>query len=289
MARWVALAITCLVAVACASVVPPTLRATPEATASRGPTNPPTLQPTLEADADDVLLRATEGGGLRYPGATVEEPPFFTLYGDGRVIYTTPSDDAPDDTYRLDLWQAQLNSEQMSALMSFALDEGGLASARERYEYDGIADAGTTWFDLRIDGVSKTVAVYALGYVDEDVPDLEMRARFDRLATELRQFANQVASGEAEDLGRYMPEAYLVTLDRPFGPMADKPRLPWPWDDVDPADFTIGEAGYRQAVITAEQAGELAAEINSLPDDLIVGNGERYLVRIRPLLPDQIP
>jgi hypothetical protein len=64
--------------------------------------------------ATEVVLRISVGGGLRYPGATVEEPPAFTLYGDGRVIYATPRQ--VEHWTRYDLFRAQMTEEQVGAL-----------------------------------------------------------------------------------------------------------------------------------------------------------------------------
>jgi hypothetical protein len=90
-------------------------------------------------------------------------------------------------------------------------------------------------------------------------------------------------------LGRFEPEAYLVTLDQPFGP-EQQPR-DWPWADLAPGDFRLAQAGWRQAVITRAQAVRLGDPLNSLPDNLVVRapDGALYLLRIRPLLPDELP
>lgn len=229
------------------------------------------------------------GGGLRYPGATVEEPPIFTLYGDGLVIYAAPAPPQRDLAARYDLHQARLDDAQIAALVEFALDDAGLAAARDYYGEVPIADDVTTTFEIQGAGFDKTVAVYALGYSGDGTPDLGARGRFQSLADQLRGFKALVESGEAIGLGAFEPEAYRVTLDQPFGPDAE-PR-DWPWPDLMLGDFKPTQGGWQTAVVSPDQAKTLADPVNSAPDNLVVRapDSENYLVRIRPLLPDEVP
>lgn len=230
------------------------------------------------------------GGGLRYPGATVEEPSIFTLYGDGRAIYTTRALTNPDTTGRSDLWQAKLTPDQVASLLEFALVTSGLAVARGHYNGEiPVADAPTTTFEARVGNAIKTVSVYYLDYTEEPVPDAEARRRFGGLAEELMQFDERVQSGEVESFGAFEPQAYLLTLDSPFGP--EQPARAWPWDDLKLVDFSVEQGGLRTTAIDAAQAKRLADPINSVSDNLVLAapDGTSHLVRIRPLLPDQLP
>ena len=241
--------------------------------------------------ATDVVLRMSVGGGLRYPGATLEEPPRFTLYGDGRVIYTMPAPAHPERSARFDLHQARLDEAQMGSLLQFALGDAGLAVARARYADVPIADDATTTFEIHGGGFDKTVAVYALGYTEEGVPDLQARARLQALADQLAGFGELVAQGGAVDLGSFEPAAYQVTLDQPFGPLVDKRPIAWPWLDLTLEDFGHTQAGWWTAIVTADHAKQLADPVNTAPDDLVVlaPDDNEYLLRIRPLLPDELP
>lgn len=235
----------------------------------------------------DVVLRMSITGGLRYPGATVESPPTFTLYGDGRTIYTIERPGLHGSIV-IELRQARLTEEQMAALVENALGRGGLTNARGRYEDVPIADDVTTNFEIHALGVDKTVAVYALGYSGDDVPDAPARAAFEMLAAGLRDFGDEVAAGNAEDLGVFEPEAYRVTLDQPFGPL--EANREWPWDDLQPDDFEPDNSGFRLRVVTAEQAAAISDPPTSAPNDLVVvaPDGVEYLIRLRPLLPDEM-
>ena len=136
----------------------------------------------------------------------------------------------------------------MDAVIAYALEDGGLAVARERYADIPMADDVTTTFELNAAGVHKTVAVYAISYNEPDTPEPVARARFRQLAAELAAFDARVESGEVGSLGPYAAD-WFVTLDQPFGP--DKPPVEWPWDDLDQFDFELTQAGWRTAVLDA--------------------------------------
>jgi hypothetical protein len=235
----------------------------------------------------DVVVRMSITGGLRYPGATVESPPTFTLYGDGRVIYVIEHA-RPDDSPAIELRQARLTEEQMAALVENALGPGGLATAREHYGDVPIADDVTTNFEIHAFGVDKTVSVYALDYTGDEVPDGAARATFRGLADALRAFGSEVEVGNAEDLGAFEPEAYRVTLDQPFGPL-ETTAEDWPWDDLQPEDFQL-EGGYLVRTVTPAQAAAIADPPTATPNDIVVHgpDGRDYLIRVRPLLPDEV-
>src|SRR5262245_4954567 len=82
-----------------------------------------------------VVLRMAIGGGfVPYEIAFIQENPTFTLYGNDVVIYQPAAD--PDAGFT-DAWPpylcAQLTPDQVDELLTFALQDGGLADAREEY------------------------------------------------------------------------------------------------------------------------------------------------------------
>lgn len=291
MVRW-ALLLVAFVFIGCVTHTLPTGTPTSTTAGTPGPTpsppatsngSPPIDHPT---GARDVVLRMTVAGGLPYPGDTVEEPARFTLYGDGHVIYLVLSQSSET---AFELRHAQLSEGKMATQLEFALREGGLATAREHYTTfdEPIYDAGTTVFEINAVGFDKTVSVYALGW-DGTNPDQDARARFLGLEREL-DYRDEVASGEATDLGAYRPEAYRLTLDNPFGPLIANTE--WPWTNLDPATIALNSDGDRVGAITPEQAAELAVPPESAPDTIVATgpDGVDYLIRIRPLLPDELP
>lgn len=238
--------------------------------------------------ATDVVLRMWRSGGLHYPGTTIDEAPTFTLYGDGRVIYTVERL-RPDGGSERELRLAQLSEEQVGALLENALGPGGLALARERYANVPLADASTTNFEIDAAGVQKTVAVYALGEVNEPGPDAAARQMLETLASALGNFGHEVEAGHASDLGKFTPDAYRATIfPDPAGDL--QPTGAWPWPDVEPSDFQTDNSGFGRLVISPAQAEAVAAlPVGDLGNPIVVGpNGMTYLVRLRALLPDEI-
>jgi hypothetical protein len=291
MARW--LIVLAISSAACAGPAPvdsvtPTA-ALPSARVTHTQSSSPQRTPAIEhpTGATDVVLRMWRSGGFLYPGTTIDEPPTFTLYGDGRVIYAVRG---PGDGSRWVLGQAQLTEEQVGAVIENALGPGGLALARNRYDDVPMADGTTTNFEIDAGGVSKTVAVYALGEYDDPVADADERAAFESLSAELRGFASQVSAGAAIDLGQFEPESYRVSLFPDLhGELASTAQ--WPWSDLAPDDFERDNSGFGHLVVSAAQ-GEVVADlpIGELGDPVVAGpDGIGYLLRARPLLPDEVP
>ena len=222
------------------------------------------------------------------PGMTVETPPRFTLYRDGLAIFVDYSKSTADNPH-FRLRHAQLSTEQIDSLLRFALEDGGLREARTTYTEAPVTDAGNTIFEIHGNGVDKRVSAYAIGHTSETDPDATVLAKLELLASRLEDFASDVASGKAEDLGDYHPEAFLVTLDSPVGP-APNPRTvrEWPWDDLQLSDFLSQSGQARQLTPDLTNAianPPLAAENNVL---VAGADGAVYLVRLRPLMPDQV-
>lgn len=238
----------------------------------------------------DIVLRMSRTGGHLYPGMTLDVAPNFTLYRDGSVIYLPSAvslfgPTGPGGGLR----RAVMNDEQVDALVQLALGPGGLADAAERYIDVAMADGLTTNFTTDASGVTKTVAVYALGDEMEPGPETAHRERFALLASVLGSFETEIGRGNATDDGVFEPAAYRVTIiGDEFGELA--PSGEWPWEDLAPDDFERNQSGFGIRVVNPDEAAALfelpAAEIG---DPVAVGpDGLNYLIRYRPLLPDEI-
>jgi len=250
-----------------------------------GPTGPPVLVHPHATGERDLLLRMNVGGGLPWPAKTIEEPPRFTLLGNGLAIYSMTIEDA-DGRSRNELHRAQLDDAQVDALLYDALGTGGLAAAQEQYRDIDVYDAGTTRFEIHAGGIDKAVSVYALGIADVMAPSRFERIAFSALASRLGRFEDDLVAGRATDSGLFAPEAYRVTLAEPLSPATRTED--WPWRDLVPADFTRTPQGDLVKTVTASQ-GEAVLALG-YEHDLVLGapDGEKYLVRIRPLMPDEV-
>jgi hypothetical protein len=229
---------------------------------------------------------------MPYPGTTVERPHPFTLYADGRAIYSDKAY-ASDHGTAVALRQAQLTQDQVDQLIAFALDEGGLATAKASYPATPLypTDGDITIFELHAQGSDKIVSVYAPGEPDPADPDGAIRRKLGALAARLESFATAVADGSAEDVGGYEPEAYRVTLDQPLPDQSTSDAVDWPWPDLHPSDFLSVQAIQgRPRQLTAEQTRAVSENPLNAPNDLMVKGPDfyTYLIRIRALLPDEV-
>ena len=252
-------------------------------------TSSPVTAPTNEPDARPrVWLRMEEVGGFAPLHSSLLRVPAFTLYRDGRAIFQEDIGDTASGAIP-PLRQATLDPGLAMALVERALDEGGLRDARTDYAVDGVADAITTVFTVDADGAGKSVSVYGLGFSDEG-PDRDALGRFLRLAKSLTA-PDRWLPRDAE-VTDYEPLLYrgVFIEDDPEGPGL----LPWPWEDLTPADLIPNEdaAAISQADLTAGQAARVAEVPNGGAFDIAIAapdGGAAWRLGLRPLLPDESP
>ena len=284
----------------------------PSAAPSVTPGGPPVMSPEASPSAPtgaishptgavDVVLRLSEGGGMMIPTYTLAQVPYFTLYGDGTVIYRPISEPLPEvppgDPLRFpQLHVATMTEDQVQALLRDALGPGGLGVAREKYDTMFVSDAPTALFEIDADDREKTVSVYALGFAPADPnnpgPDDEILAAMGAFGERLRNFDQEVANGTATDAGLYEPTGYLGSLLA--GDFAEGPAQPWPWTEFGPDDFaTTGDGtgfGFPTRALTLDEVAALgiddpAGGVSGIP--LAGPDGTVYVLGIRPLLPDE--
>lgn len=284
------LAFLALIAVACGSAGP----ASPSASVK------PTPSPTPEGidhptGATDVVLQLEEGGGFVPIDFLANQAPVFTLFGDGRVVFrptvTTSPEPDPNGIIRGIPWRtAQLDAGQVEELLTFALGQGGLGSARDNYGMDGIADAGSSNFTVNAGGLKKLVNVYALGAEDPNTPDLVARRAFQVLATRLRDFDR----GGTISTDVYVPTGYRGVLIEREGDPTARP-MAWPWPAVKVTDFKadVNAAGGIQLPHRTMSPDEVAAlKLGDIPGGvqgvtLAAPDNKTYALVLRPLLPSE--
>lgn len=244
--------------------------------------------------ATDVILRAEQAGGFTAPAFQITRVPEFTLYGDGTVVYQLPADpnvEAPIGPPRLA--RATLTGEQIDALLAFAINAGGLGSAKAQYINPLVADAPDTIFTIATDDVTKTVSAQALGFADDPNnpgatnPDAAAIKALKALYDTLVPFGDQVARGNATDAGLYEPTAYRATIQegQPQGETVD-----WPWTDLTLDDFVANpDSSFRVATLTADQARALSPTPEGGLFTVAVMGPDRvpYEISLRPLLPEE--
>jgi len=253
------------------------------------------------AGATDLVLRFEEGGGFVAPSFALAQVPYFSLYGDGTVLYRPVSapipEQSPGEPLRFpSLRIAHLTETQVQALLRDALGAGGLGIARPRYESQGIADAPTAVFTMNADGRQKTVSVYALGIAlgggASAGPDTQVLSGMATLAERLRNFDQDVTAGKAADLGLFRPDRYRASLLE--GAFAEGPARAWPWPTFGPDAFTPlagpGGVGFPSKVLDGSQVAllgiaDVEGGVSGIP--LAGPDGKVYVLGLRPLLPDE--
>jgi hypothetical protein len=236
-------------------------------------------------EPDAVVLRMSVGGGfVPFEIAFLQENPTFTLYGNDVVIYQPAS--SPDAQFT-DAWPAylcaQLSPEQVDELLTFALEDGGLADARDEYLNPNIVDVPTTTFTIDAAGVDRVVAVHALGFDMAPEEDADARAGFQALADLLTPF-------EAEGAAPFDVPGYAALLTpRSIDPEQEVEAIAWPWPDLTLDDFP-GDEYARHGTLTPDQAAAVTTVPNGgqilIP---ITGpDGAPLSLTVRPILPDTV-
>jgi hypothetical protein len=227
--------------------------------------------------------------------------PHFSLFGDGTVIYRPVSEPFPEvrpgDPIRFrQLRVAKMTEDQVQALLRDALGDGGLAVAKPRYENPQVADAPTAVFSIDAGGSRRLVSAYALGIGPADPanpgPDDEILSAMAAFAERLRTFDQEVAKGNATDLGRYSPTAFRASLLEDG--FAQGPARPWPWPTFGPDGFAPFEDGngfgFPSRVLSGLEVSLLGVDdpAGGVSGIVLAGpDGKTYSLGLRPLLPDE--
>ena len=255
--------------------------------------SPPAPSPTPETasvdyptGAEDVVLRYEEGGGMMMVEWSLSSAPVFTLYGDGTVVFRDPTEAAPPTESGVLILPpfrtAKLSPQQIDALLEFAITEGGLAAARERYDNPMLADVGNATFTINAGGRSKQVTVTGLFESDASAPDATSRLQFQALAERLRSFDSSGNVPTAE----YEPTQWRVHLLE-AGEIDPAAVNPWPWEDLTPDDFAA-EGNFPFRIMSADEVGQM--EVDGAAGGFSgyyveAPDGKTHGVVVRPLLP----
>jgi hypothetical protein len=293
-----ALLLVAISAAACSSGGAPT--PSPASSAPGSPVTPTAVpSPSIEGiahptGADGIILRFDEAGGFVPPEWNAAHLPYFTLYGDGRVVFVQATAQQPvrqdNVSVGLPVRTATLSEEQIQGLLTHALTDGGLAIARTDYQNPMVADAPTAVFTVNADNDTKTVSVVALGMEGQPGPDTAVLKRLTALGDRLRDFDQGGSLGSAP----YEAAAYRGVILEQQG-IAGVQVREWPWTDIAPSDFKLPadvnalQQGTR--TMTPEEVAAVGVEPyqNGISSGVFLraGDGKIYSLVIRPLLPDE--
>ena len=251
--------------------------AAPEPAGPSGTSTPPVPSPRTSSpapaipggtaapdSADQLVLRWRLTGGLAGRGAP-GTPPDFSLYGDGRAI-AADQDTAPAlREYRLTPAAFQKLVDEARAI--------GLDRPRT-VDQPGVADAFT--LSISFGRAETHIVVAGPGESDPAV-------RFSRERLDPRRWAESDQSGAARP---YEPER-LAVLASEVGPAGgQRPAARWP---LSPVGRGPTAAGARCAVLSGPDV-RTATRLSrrARPGTRWLSGGRTYVIRIRPLLPDEV-
>jgi hypothetical protein len=259
--------------------------------------------------ADELVLQIEYTGGFLTPEATFAEVPFYSLYGDGRLIFAGPMIEIYPPPALPNLRVRQLTDEGMARLLERAAEAGLLEEGRD-LGYPPVADAPTARFTLQLEEGTYVTEVYALGFEGDQDPRGEVppadgsEAPSDSTLTEEQLEARQrlldfqaalfdLDAWLGDEIGpdeEYLFEALAVRIAPP-PPEPDPEELEpalfsWPLADLG----TLGrsEDGHRVAVIAGGELEQLRPQLLSANTlTLWESEGETYHLAFRPLLPHE--
>ena len=244
--------------------------------------------------ADEIVLRYEDIGGFTPPEWQAARLPYFTLYGDGRVVFQQTTAEVPprEDNVFVGppLRTALLSEDQVQELLEYALTDGGLAIAKTDYQNPMIADVPTAVFTVNAANDSKTVSVVGLGMENQPGPDTVVLKQLAALGERLRDF-DQGGTLPSEP---YLAPAYRGVIFEQQGIQGVQVR-DWPWVDIQPSDFAFpaDPNALRMGTRTLTPEEAAAVGVQGFENGIMSGvylrasDGTVYSLVIRPLLPDE--
>ncbi|HEY0126293.1 MAG TPA: hypothetical protein VGB58_04055 [Blastococcus sp.] len=249
------------------------------------PAAPSSAPPPSEAPAaDGLVLRVEHTGGFVTPTTTAARLPLVSVYADGRVITEGPVPAIYPGPALPNLQVAEIDDAAVQDLVDQALAAGVGETAD--LGMPPIADAPSTRFTLVTSEGTRIREVYALFETPEGsglTPEQEAaRGRLSDLQSSL-------ADAGGADTTSYAPGTVAAVVTPWIDPQDGLPQaeLPWPGPalpgeptggpDVSCVTATGADA---QAVLQAAGGGNAATP-------WVTGDGARWSVAFRPLLPDE--
>ena len=165
-------------------------------------------------------------------------PGSFSVYGDGTVIFPSEAAEPPAaegpilraNPFRI----AHLNEDQLQALLRFAIGEGGLGAACERYETQDTDVGGSTVVTVHVVGLEKRVTLIGSNPLGPLFDHLRTIDSANNVSSQVfvpdRYWGNLFEAASAIEIG-LLPDA------------ADTGVLAWPWPSIAPADFVGRDEG----------------------------------------------
>ena len=251
---------------------------------------------TAAADADhidhptgptDIVLRVAEEGGFMMMETVMARVPRFTLYGDGRVLISTPAEAAkaapgnglPAEVLR----ETHLTEDEVQAVLRSALVDGKVGIAKEEFPVM-VMDVPTTVIELQAGGVDKQIAVAGLGMEPPPGPDAAVLTRARRARRAARRDPDR----------RRLRGARLGRGPRPDGTRAGHRhgatgRGPRPRPRRSSSRRPTTSSGSRPTCLTAAESEAIGTAPGDAAGPFTYDgpDGKTYVVVVRPAMPEE--
>lgn len=242
--------------------------------------------------SDEVVLRVELVGGFVPPEYHLASFPWFSLYGEGRIITEGPQIEIYPQPALPNVLVRPVSARAVERIVAAAVDAG--LDREARYTNANVADAGTTVFTLTIDGETFTTEVYALGIEDTGTEDPERaaRARITAFHADLADLSSWIPADALGEEQAYELERLRVFV-QPYsreGIEVGLGQQPMDWPLPDRPLGSFGEAGEFARCGTVEGADAEAVVAAARRANQLTpwrSDGEEWRLIFRPLLPDE--
>ncbi|HVF03361.1 MAG TPA: hypothetical protein VNA20_00835 [Frankiaceae bacterium] len=248
----------------------------------------PSATPSAHSSADAVVLRVSYEGGLPpAPGTRQADLPFWSLYGDGRVVTRGPETAIFPGRALPNLRVAKVSPATAGRIAKEAR-AAGIDGQQRDYGMPPIMDATHTVFRLSDAQGTVETRVYALSDGPDDV-DNDARRTLRAFLNRLTDLDGWLGEGTVTAEAPYEP-ATVAVYARPYRPHDGQERLDEQavaWDGPDPAAGAETAAG-RCTLVTGAALDKAMPEFRTAHTlTRWTYGGKDWGFQLRPLLPDE--
>jgi hypothetical protein len=241
---------------------------------------------------DDVVVRVEYVDGFVPVEFRLASVPLVTVFGDGRVITRTPTASTWPRPALPNILVQTIDVADVATLVTRAL-AAGVGSASD-FGRPLVMDAPVAEFTVLTDAGRLKSTVYALGFDDDarELTPVQQAARqaLRDLETALRDLPSTLGPDAVKAEQPYSG-AVIAVLSRPLAKSdlpagADQPKKTWP------GPTRLGGSAKTWGVSCTTITGDglhpvLDAAMSAHENTTWVWNGQHWLARFRPLLPDE--
>ncbi len=206
----------------------------------------------------EIIIQMKTSRGVASQIYRQVQVPDFTLYGDGRVVFSRT-----DHLENQFLYEAKLDGDYINFLLDY-LESEGFWDMNENYLNLTVEGLDTTTISVRTREKQKSIRVYGL----------LLAARQRMIPSGLANIYRQLTEFNREDEVRYNPDKITLLVYRYDGEIPqDANRINWKVSGIKLADYAHQEKSlmvrYKETVITGEEKDKI---LGFILDKTLYGN-----------------